>query len=273
MEQGALALSTRNLIVWIKRHWAFSALCFVLTIYGAITDFRDIITDIANNLNEIVSAPDHLWLRWLFILAGLGLSGWGAYRSSASKQSIDNAVQSALEDQKSVILKDVIQKLDDATKLPALQAKKVLTQCRLDRIQQAKQLANESSNLYTTFIANARSGELADKRATQITAQIQSSLSPLNDAKMLLANADGSITLPDLQLEECQPVVVGGMTPIEGPRFDAGRNTNFFDALDRNNAKISKFVVAVDAMVAEKNSELNGIENDLMAEAKRLTNG
>ena len=78
------------------------------------------ISDIANNINLIISAPNHLWLRWLFIFTGLGLISWGAYRSGLSDQMRDDAVNEAVEKQKSLISTDIIHKIDKGSLFPAL---------------------------------------------------------------------------------------------------------------------------------------------------------
>jgi hypothetical protein len=75
--------------------WAIGS---ILTLVGLFSDVGAVVSWIQANAAMIAALPDHTWLRWLFILAGLGLMGWAAWRSgrsaserAAEKQKLETA--------------------------------------------------------------------------------------------------------------------------------------------------------------------------------------
>jgi hypothetical protein len=67
-----------------KAHPIVWAIGSILTLVGVFSDVGAVVSWIQANAAMIAALPDHTWLRWLFILAGLGLMGWAALRSGRS---------------------------------------------------------------------------------------------------------------------------------------------------------------------------------------------
>lgn len=135
-----------NPFVWIWKHPKISAAVggFV-TAYGIFDGVRTLVSDLATNLAQIVGAPDHLWLRWIFILAGLGLIAWGAWRSDASKEEAE------------ALAKEEAQRLlHDAACLPVLMAASGELFKKLLKAEEALQKIDDAVRFTRTFASNPR---------------------------------------------------------------------------------------------------------------------
>jgi len=75
-------------IGWLKTHPVIVTIGVLLTVFGAIEEVRDWAFWLIENLELIIQAPDNLWLRWSFIITGLGILIWGALRAGASEEKL-----------------------------------------------------------------------------------------------------------------------------------------------------------------------------------------